>query len=344
MPVGNGGQCLLQLPAMSESSTLEPVIEEPKEEATTEPVTGFETPPDHRSGFVALIGRPNVGKSTLMNALMQQKLAIVTPRPQTTRSSQLGIFTEPHYQMIFIDTPGIIAQPRHKLDEYMHHTALQTLSDADVLLWLVDCSERPGEADQAIAERLASYVDEKPVILALNKIDLLAAADVLTHTEAYQRLLPQAQWLHISALNQDGLPTLMEMLVAALPEGPRYYPPDQITDVFLRDIAAEMIREQVMLQLEDEIPYGTAVEVLEFKERPNGTTYISANIYLERESHKGIVIGTGGKQLRAIGAAARKEIETLVEGKVFLELWVKVEPKWRRNENLLRRFGYSANQ
>lgn len=328
---------------MSEPPTLEPVIEESKEESASQ-VSGFDTPPNHRSGFVALIGRPNVGKSTLMNGLMQQKLAIVTPRPQTTRSRQLGIFTEPHYQMIFIDTPGIVAQPRHKLDEYMHHTALQTLSDADVLLWLVDCSERPGEADRAIAGRLATFVAEKPVILALNKIDLLAAADVLTHTKAYQKLLPGAQWLHISALNQDGLPALMEMLVAALPEGPRYYPPDQITDVFLRDIAAEMIREQVMLQLQDEIPYGTAVEVLEFKERPNGTTYISANIYLERESHKGIVIGAGGKQLREIGAAARKEIEALVEGKVFLELWVKVEPKWRRDENLLRRFGYSSNQ
>jgi GTP-binding protein Era len=145
-------------------------------------------------------------------------------------------------------------------------------------------------------------------------------------------------------LKQDGLPALLEMLVQGLPEGPRYYPPEQITDVFLRDIAAELIREQVMLQLQDEIPYGAAVELLEFKERPNGTTYISANIYVERESHKGIVIGAGGAQLRQIGAAARQEIEALVEGKVFLELWVKVEPRWRRNEHHLRRFGYSRNQ
>lgn len=306
--------------------------------------TGFDVPPGHRSGFVALIGRPNVGKSTLLNALMQQKIAIVTPRPQTTRSRQLGIFTEPHYQMVFMDTPGIIAQPRHKLDEYMHAAALETLSDADVLLWLVDCSERPGEGDRAIADRLSSFVAEKRVILALNKIDLLAPADVLSHTEAYRALLPKAQWIHISALNQDGLPALMEMLVAALPEGPRYYPPEQITDAFQRDIAAELIREQVMLQLHDEIPYGAAVQVLEYKERPNGTTYISANIYVERETHKGIVIGAGGAQLRKVGAAARQEIEELVGGKVFLELWIKVEPKWRREEHLLRRFGYARNQ
>jgi GTP-binding protein Era len=303
-----------------------------------------ETPPGHRSGYVAVIGRPNVGKSTLLNALMQQKLAIVTPRPQTTRTRQLGILTEAHYQIILMDTPGLIAQPRHKLDEYMHGLALETLSDADVLLWLVDCSEKPGEGDRAIAARLADYVVEKPVILALNKIDLLTAADILSNTEAYRALLPKAQWIHLSALKQDGLPALLEMLVQGLPEGPRYYPPEQITDVFLRDIAAELIREQVMLQLQDEIPYGAAVELLEFKERPNGTTYISANIYVERESHKGIVIGAGGAQLRQIGAAARQEIEALVEGKVFLELWVKVEPRWRRNEHHLRRFGYSRNQ
>jgi GTP-binding protein Era len=306
--------------------------------------TGYDVPQGHRSGYVALIGRPNVGKSTLLNALMQQKIAIVTPRPQTTRTRQLGIFTEPHYQMIFMDTPGIIAQPRHKLDEYMHGAALETLSDADVLLWLVDCSERPGEGDRAIAGRLSQYVEDKTVILALNKIDLLAAADVLSHTEAYRALIPKAQWIHISALNQDGLPTLMEMLVAALPEGPRYYPTEQISDTFERDIAAELIREQVMLQLQDEIPYGAAVEVIEFKERPNRMTYVSANIYVERESHKGIVIGAGGAQLRQLGAAARQQIEEMVGGKVFLELWVKVEPKWRRDEQLLRRFGYSKNQ
>jgi GTP-binding protein Era len=256
----------------------------------------------------------------------------------------LGIFTEPHYQMIFMDTPGIVTQPRHRLDEYMHDAALETLSDADVLLWLVDCSERPGEGDRAIATLLSQYVADKTVILALNKVDLLTAADVLSHTETYRALLPKAQWIHISALNQDGLPALMEMLVAALPKGPRYYPTDQISDAFERDIAAELIREQVMLQLHDEIPYGAAVEVLEFKERTNGTTYISANIYVERESHKGIVIGAGGTQLRQLGAAAREEIEEMVGGKVFLELWVKVEPKWRRDEQMLRRFGYSRNQ
>jgi GTP-binding protein Era len=274
-----------------------------------------------------------------MNALMGQKLAAVTPRPQTTRSRQLGIITEPGYQMIFIDTPGIIRDPRHELDEYMVQSALETLDDADVVLWLVDVSERPGEGDRAIAARLAE--GERRVILALNKIDLVAPADALQLTEAYVSLLRSADWLHLSALNGEGVAELLDRLVAALPEGPRYYPADQITDVYERHIAGELIREQIMLQLRDEIPYGAAVRVRDFKERPNGVTYVSADIYVERDSHKRIVIGADGAQLKAIGAAAREQIEQLTGGKVFLELWVKVEKDWRRNANALRQFGYS---
>ncbi|RIK14911.1 MAG: GTPase Era [Anaerolineae bacterium] len=299
----------------------------------------YEIPEDHRSGFVALVGRPNVGKSTLMNALMGQKIAAVTHRPQTTRTRQLGIITEPGYQMIFIDTPGIIRDPRHELDEFMVQTALETLDDADVVLWLVDMTALPGSGDHDVAALLAE--GERRVILALNKIDAVSPAEALQRTEAYVSLLRAAEWLHLSALTGDGVAELRDRLVAGLPEGPRYYPAEQITDVYERAIAAELIREQIMLQLRDEIPYGTAVRVRDFKERPNGTTYISADIFVERDTHKSIVIGAGGAQLKALGAAAREQLEALTGGKVFLELWVKVEKDWRRNPNALRQLGYS---
>ena len=299
----------------------------------------YETPPGHKSGFVALAGRPNVGKSTLMNAFMGQKIAAVTHRPQTTRARQLGIITEPGYQIIFIDTPGLIRDPRHELDAYMMQAALETLDDADVVLWLVDLSERPGEGDREIAARLAE--GERKVILALNKVDTVSPSEALYQTEAYVSLLRSADWLHLSALKGDGVADLLARLVDALPEGPRYYPADQITDAYERAIAAELIREQIMLQLRDEIPYGAAVRVRDYKERANGDTYVSADIIVERDSHKSIVIGANGAQLKAIGAAARREIEQLAGGKVFLELWVKVQKDWRRDRNALKQLGYS---
>ncbi len=304
-------------------------------------LSGFDVPAGHKSGVVALVGRPNVGKSTLMNAFMQQKIAIVTPRPQTTRTRQLGILTEPHFQVIFVDTPGLM-QPRHKLDAFMVQTAVETLQDADVILWLVDASEEVGAGDRAIVQQLLSLGTAVPIILAMNKSDLLTAAEVLPRSEAYRALLPDAPWILFSATQGNGRAELFQMIIDALPEGPRYYPPEQITDLFERDIAAELIREQVMLQLRDEVPYGVAVKIEEFKERENGVTYVSATIFTERESHKQIIIGAKGSQLRELGSAARKEIEELIGGKVFLELWVKVEPKWRRNENALKRFGYST--
>ena len=310
-----------------------------EEQDNTQDESQYETPEGHRSGFVALVGRPNVGKSTLINAFMRQKIAAVTPRPQTTRTRQLGIITEPDYQMIFIDTPGIIRDPRHPLDEYMVQSALETLGDADVVLWLVDMTENPGAADRDIAALLAE--GDRRVILGLNKIDAVGPAEALQRTEAYVSLLRSAEWLHLSALKGLGVGELLDKLAAALPEGPRYYPADQITDIYERNIAAELIREQIMLQLRDEVPYGTAVKVRDFKERDNGSTYVSADIFVERDSHKSILIGKGGAQLKAIGAAAREQIEQLVGGKVFLELWVKVEKDWRRDPNLLRQFGYS---
>ena len=300
----------------------------------------YETADNHRSGFVAVIGRPNVGKSTLINGLLQEKINIVSPRPQTTRSRQLGILTSPDYQIIFIDTPGLM-QPRHKLDEFMVETAVESLSEADVVLWLVDGSEPIGPGDRAISKQLNALDQSIPVILGINKSDITAVENVLPYTEAYRALLPAATWLFFSAQTGNGRNELLNLVVQALPKGPRYYPADQVTDSYLRDMAAEFIREQVMIQLRDEIPYSIAVQVDEFKERPNGTTYVGATVFVERDNHKRIIIGAKGSQLRQIGAAARKEIEALLDGKVFLELWVKVEPKWRQNEKALKRLGYS---
>ena len=296
-------------------------------------------PEGHRSGFVAVIGRPNAGKSTLMNAFLDDKIAIVTPRPQTTRSRQLGIYTTDNEQIVFMDTPGIM-KPRHKLDEYMVEVATESLESADVVLWLVDASDPIGKGDRVIAEKLAAVDESIPIILAMNKSDLLKPEQVIRQTEAYQALLPRAEWILFSALKGNGRNELLDLIIKSLPAGPRFYPADQITDVYMRDMAAEFIREQIFLQLRDEIPYAVAVQVIDFKERDNGTTYISANIYVERDNHKRIIIGNKGSQLKKLGAASRKELEALVEGKVFLELWVKVEPKWRQNEKALRRLGY----
>lgn len=294
----------------------------------------------HKSGFVVVAGRPNVGKSTLMNALLRQKLAIVSPRPQTTRNRQLGILTTADYQIIFVDTPGLV-KPRHNLDEYMVDKANESLSDADIVLWLVDASEPPGPGDRAIADKLSDFSAGPTLLLGLNKSDLLKPEDVLERTGAYCSLMPEAEWLLLSALRGDGVDALLQMLIQMLPEGPRYYPIDQTTDLFIRDIAAELIREQIFLQMRDELPYGTAVVIEKFTERENGVTYISSIIYVERDSHKKIIIGASGSQLRKIGSAARKEIEELIGSKVFLEMWVKVEPNWRKNKEVLKRLGYS---
>lgn len=301
-----------------------------------------ELPPGHRSGFVAVVGRPNVGKSTVINTFLRQKIAIVTPRPQTTRTTQRGILTTKNYQMIFVDTPGIM-QPRHKLDEFMLSTALESLVDADVILWLVDASESPGPGDRDIAEKLKQVIDHTPVILGINKADLLDADKVLPRTDAYRDLLPQAtNWILFSATEGNGRDELFDMLVDSLPEGPRYYPIDQLTDLYVRDIAAEMIREQVLLQIREEIPHGVAVQVEEFKERENGVVYINATVYVEREAHKKIIIGSKGAQLREIGADARREIEQMLGTRIYLDLWVKAAPRWRTDEAALKRFGYAT--
>jgi GTP-binding protein Era len=296
-------------------------------------------PPDHRSGFVAVVGRPNVGKSTLMNAYLGQKIAIVSEKPQTTRNRLLGILTRQDAQIIFVDTPGIHA-PLHKLGEYMVETAAQAIPDADVVLFIVDASVPPTGEDALVADAVRERGAELPVIMAVNKVDLLPSSES-PYAEAYLDMLQPKAWLPISAVRGDNRDELLELVLVHLPLGPRYYPEDQITDQQTRFIAAELIREAALRRLRHEVPYALAVVVDEFKRRSEDMTYVGATIYVERDSQKGIVIGQGGKTLKDIGKAARTEIEKLVDTHVFLELWVKVRPKWRKKEDELRRLGYA---
>ena len=308
--------------------------------ATTEPVYSLdEIPPDHRSGFVAVIGRPNVGKSTLINYLVGQKISIVSPKPQTTRNRILGILTRPDAQVIFVDTPGL-HRPRHKLGQAMVSAATAAMPDADIVLFVVDVSVMPTDEDRMIAELIRQHT-QAPVILALNKMDLLAAEHVQRHTEAYWALVPDHQdWMMTIATTGVNLDKLLARIVESLPEGPRYYPGDQVTDQTEREIAAELIREQVLRLTHQEVPHSVAVLVEEFKERENGVVYIAAYIFVERDSQKGIIIGKQGRMLRRIGVAARQEIERMVGGRVYLDLWVKVRKKWRQDERELRQLGF----
>lgn len=297
-----------------------------------------ELPEDHRSGFVAVVGQPNVGKSTLMNAYLGEKVAIVSAKPQTTRIRQLGILTLPHAQLIFVDTPGI-HEPRNKLGEYMVEVASRSIPDADVILFVVDVSRKPNAADASIAEKI-KRIAGTTTIIAMNKSDTLPPQQVIPHTDAYCALLPDADWMLVSATRGDNRDELLQMIVDALPLGPRYYPPDQLTDAQLRENVAEIIREKALEALHQEVPHSVAVQVEEFKERGPNLTYVSATIYVEKESQKGIVIGDGGKMLRAIGSMARKDLQGILGTKVFLELWVKVLKNWRKKDDALRRLGY----
>jgi GTP-binding protein Era len=303
--------------------------------------------PDHRSGFVAVVGKPNVGKSTLMNAYLEQKVAIVSPKPQTTRNRLLGILTLERErddladaQIVFVDTPGI-HQPHHKLGEFMVETAVRAIPDADVVLFLVDASRMPGEEDRLIAGIIRKQA-RIPVLLVLNKVDLLALEDTVAHVEAYRALGDFEEWILISALNHSNLDDLLQAAVDKLPIGPRYYPEEQVTDQQLRFMAAELVREQVMNHMLQEIPYSVAVVVDQFKERSEEMTYISANIFVERDTQKAIILGEKGKMIKRIGQDARIQIQELLGTRVYLELWVKVRKKWRKNEQELRRMGYAV--
>jgi len=275
-----------------------------------------------------------------MNAYLGEKVAIVSPKPQTTRVRQLGILTLPHAQIIFVDTPGI-HEPRNKLGDYMVEVASRAIPDSDVILFMVDVSRNPNEADRIIAAKI-KQCKETPVIIAMNKSDQLPPHHVISHTDSYRALLPDAAWMLVSATRGDNHDKLLELIVTALPVGPRYYPADQLTDAQLRENVAEIIREKALEALHQEVPHSIAVQVEEFKERGPRLTYIGATIYVEKESQKGIVIGDGGKMLRGIGATARKELQEILGTKVYLELWVKVLKNWRKNESALRRLGYVA--
>ena len=306
-------------------------------------------PPDHRSGFVAVVGKPNVGKSTLMNAYLGQKVAIVSPKPQTTRDRLLGILTLGRErgdladaQIIFVDTPGI-HRPLHKLGKHMVETAVRVIPDADVVLFLVDVSRPPNDEDRQIAEILQQR-GSMPVLLTLNKVDLPTPEQEAANARAYQALGEFDAVLAISALRGDNLDALLEAAIERLPVGPRYYPEDQVTDQQTRFMAAELVREQVLRHIRQEIPYSVAVIVDQFKARSEDMTYISANIFVERDTQKPIILGQGGRMIKRIGQDARQQIEELVGTRVYLELWVKVRKKWRQDERELQRMGYSMSR
>lgn len=291
----------------------------------------------HKSGFVAVIGRPNVGKSTLINSLIGQKIAIMSDKPQTTRNRILCILTKPDVQVVFLDTPGI-HKPQHKLGEYMIQAAENTLKEVDAILFVVDATEKLGAGEKYILERLRKT--KRPVVLVVNKLDLIEKGAVLPIITRYTEVYDFAGVVPLSAKEKVNLPDLVEEIKKYLPAGPQYYPEDMVTDQPERLIVAEMVREKVLHLTRDEIPHAVAVEVDEMKTRENQDVYIRATIYVERESQKGIVIGAKGAMLKKVGALARKDIEVLLGSKCFLELWVKVKKDWRDRENVLKGFGF----
>lgn len=295
----------------------------------------------YKSGFVSVIGRPNVGKSTLLNALTGEKIAIISDKPQTTRNTIRTIITTDKCQMVLIDTPGI-HKPKTKLGEYMVNVASETMNEVDLILFLVEATSAAGNMDISISEQLKQV--KTPVFLILNKVDKVEKDKLLAIIESYSKLMDFKAIIPVSALKKDGIDIILKEALNYLPEGPKLFSEDTLTDQPEKVIAAEMIREKVLLNLDDEVPHGVGVEVMSFKERQDGLISIQATIYCEKSTHKGIIIGKQGQMLKKIGSAARYEIERLLDTKVFLELWVKVKPDWRNNDNMLKNLGYKESK
>jgi len=304
---------------------------------------------DFYSGFVTLIGRPNVGKSTLMNHFVGEKISIVTSKPQTTRNKIRSILTGEDYQIVFIDTPGI-HKPTSRLGDFMVKSAVNAIGEADAVIYMVEPKRKVPEEDMAIIRRLTSGKKgalATPVFLAINKVDTIPKQDLLAIIDQYRQLYPFHDIIPLSALKGDNTTGLLNAIRAVLPKGPMYFPGDQITDQPERQIASEIIREKALTFLQEEIPHGMAIEITHFKlreghdeEDPDALVDIGANIFCEKDSHKAIIIGKQGAMLKRIGAAARRDIEALLGFRVYLELWVKVKKNWRDSDFMLKNFGY----
>ena len=290
-----------------------------------------------KSGFVAIVGKPNVGKSTLINDFLGCKLSIVTPKPQTTRKKIMGVLTKEDYQIVFYDTPGIM-EPKYELQKYMVREAYEAIEDADVILMMAEPFEPPAEKDKDFFEKLSHL--NIPVILAINKIDLVEKDSLIPILSAYDKRFKFAEIVPISALKGTNLDLMLNLVVKYLPEGEPFYPEDYMTDYNERFLASEIIREKVFEFYGEEIPYSTTVEIEEFKEREAGKDFIKAIIFVERDSQKGIIIGENGKAIKRVGVIAREEIEKQTGRKVYLELWVKVMEKWRKDKNKMYKLGY----
>jgi len=292
-----------------------------------------------RSGFAVIVGRPNVGKSTLMNALIGQKIAITSPKPQTTRNKIRTVYTSDKGQIVFLDTPGVIEKAKNRLGEYMQQVSSGSLADADVILYLVEPSSFVGEGDRNIIARLKGI--RTPVLLVISKADTVRKEELLPVIEAYRKMADFQEIIPVSALKNTNLDELIDTVYRYLPEGPAFFDDDTVTDQPVRQIVAEIIREKSLQLLRDEIPHGIAVTIEQMQERKDGNlTDIEASIICERESHKGIIIGKNGEMLKKIGTAARYEIEDMIGGRVNLQLWVKVRKDWRDSDTLLKNFGY----
>ncbi len=296
---------------------------------------------EFRSGFVALIGKPNVGKSTLLNRLLGQPIAGISAKPQTTRRRQLGILTTKEYQIVFVDTPGL-TDAKDKLAKSINAEVQFALNDSDLLLLLVDASNPADPMDEKLLDAIQASRTQLPVLVVFNKADRLNRTSFAQLSALYREKLPNARTLQISALDGAGVKTMLQEIVEMLPKGPQYFPEEQITEDYERDIAAEMIRAVCMDMLTDEIPYSIATQVESYKERENGKLYIDATIYVERESQKPIVIGRKGQMIREIGTKAREELERATGQKVFLELVVKVQKDWKNDQAFLKQIGLAG--